>query len=265
MRLKVFHRTLYSYDAPVPYALQRQRLSPLTGSTQSILSWEVGVEGATEQVRFFDQFGNDTRLLSVSGAPHMIEITAQGEVEVRDEMAGVTGPHTGFAPLWLFERETVLTTAGPLVSEIANGIGDGGHLDRLHGLSTAIRDRVAYRVGATDAGTTAEDAVARGEGVCQDHSHIFLAAARLLGFPARYVSGYLMLDDAVEQVATHAWAEAHVSGLGWVAFDVSNGIAPDGRYVRLATGLDYRDAMPVSGIRMGQAQEQLEVHITVEQ
>lgn len=264
MRLKVFHRTLYSYDAPVPYALQRLRLSPLTGNTQLILSWQVDVEGATEEVRFFDQFGNDTRLLSVSGTPHTIEVTAQGEVEVRDT-AGVTGPHTGFAPLWLFERETALTTAGPLVGEIANDVGDGGHLDRLHGLSAAIRERVAYRVGATDAGTTAEDAVARGEGVCQDHSHIFLAAARLLGFPARYVSGYLMLDDAVEQVATHAWAEAHVAGLGWVAFDISNGIAPDGRYVRLATGLDYRDAMPVSGIRMGQAQEQLEVHITVEQ
>ena len=88
---------------------------------------------------------------------------------------------------------------------------------------------------------------------------------RSLGFPARYVSGYLRLDDTIDQVATHAWAEAHLSGLGWVGFDISNGIAPDGRYVRLATGRDYRDAMPVSGIRLGQAQERLEVHITVEQ
>ena len=264
MRLKVSHRTLYSYDAPVPYALQRLRLTPLNGHTQVVLSWSVAVDGATEEVRFTDHFGNDTRLLSVSGEPHMIEITARGEVDVRDT-AGVTGAHTGFAPLWLFEHPTALTAAGPLVGGLARAAGEGGELDRLHALSHAIRERVAYRVGATDAGTTAEDAVAQGEGVCQDHSHIFLAAARLMGFPARYISGYLMLDDAVEQVATHAWAEAHVSGLGWVAFDVSNGIAPDARYVRLATGRDYRDAMPVSGIRLGQAQEQLEVHITVEQ
>ena len=264
MLLKVSHRTLYSYDAPVPYALQRLRLSPRDGHTQTVLSWSIEVVGATEEVGFLDQFGNDTRLVSVSGDPHTIEITASGEVEVR-ETAGVTGAHTGFAPLGLFEHETALTAAGPLVTEIAQSAGEGGEIERLHALSHAIRERVAYVVGATDAATTAEDAVARGQGVCQDHSHIFLAAARGMGFAARYVSGYLMLDDTTEQVATHAWAEAHVSGLGWIAFDVSNGISPDGRYVRLATGRDYRDAMPVSGIRLGQAQEQLEVRITVEQ
>lgn len=264
MLLKVFHRTLYTYDAPVPYALQRLRLTPQGNKNQTVASWTVDIEGAQQEVRFLDQFGNDTRLLSVSGTPHTIAITASGEVEVHDS-AGVTGAHTGFAPLWLFEPETALTSAGPLVSEIANGVQGDGDVERLHALSHAIRERVAYAVGATDVATTAEDAIARGEGVCQDHSHIFLAAARKLGFPARYVSGYLLLDDAKEQVATHAWAEAHVKGLGWVAFDVSNGISPDERYVRLATGRDYRDAMPVSGIRLGQSQEQLEVRITVEQ
>lgn len=264
MRLRIAHRTLYSYDEPVAYALQRVRLSPQNGHTQTVLSWSLQVAGARQEVAFLDQFGNDTRLMSVSGDAHAVEIAAGGEVEVRDT-AGITGPHTGFAPLWLFSHETALTAAGPLVGEIADAVPGGGDLDRLHALSGLIRERVAYAVGATDAATAAEEAVARGQGVCQDHSHIFLAAARRMGFPARYVSGYLMLDDAVEQVATHAWAEAHVDGLGWVAFDVSNGIAPDERYVRLATGRDYRDAMPVSGIRLGRAQEQLEVHITVEQ
>ena len=128
-----------------------------------------------------------------------------------------------------------------------------------------IADRVAYTVGATNSGTTAEEALLQGTGVCQDHTHIFTAAARLLGFPARYVSGYLMMNDRLDQAATHAWAEAHVDDLGWVAFDVANGISADERYVRVATGRDYRDAMPVSGIRLGQAEEQLAVHITVEQ
>ena len=85
------------------------------------------------------------------------------------------------------------------------------------------------------------------------------------GFPARYVSGYLMMDHAAEQAASHAWAEAHVDGLGWVAFDAANGFRPTSRYVRVATGRDYRDAMPVSGIRLGQAEERLAVQITVEQ
>ena len=131
-------------------------------------------------------------------------------------------------------------------------------------MNTIERAR-AYTAGATHAGTTAEEALKQGSGVCQDHAHIFAAAARLLGFPARYVSGYLMMDDTIDQAASHAWAEAHVAGLGWVAFDASNGISPDERYVRLAIGRDYRDAMPVSGIRLGWAEEQLAVRITVEQ
>lgn len=264
MRLRISHRTVYSYDEPVSYALQRVRLTPLSGPTQAVLSWALDVRGAVREVAFADQFGNETQLLSVSGGSRLMEVVASGEVDVRDT-AGVTGPHSGFAPLWLFEHETELTHPGPLVQQVADGVSGTDVLERLHALSKAIRERVAYVVGVTDATTTAEAAFERGEGVCQDHSHIFLAAARRLGFPARYVSGYLMLDDAIEQVATHAWAEAHVPGLGWVAFDVSNGISPDGRYVRLATGRDYRDAMPVSGIRMGRGKEQLEVHITVEQ
>jgi transglutaminase-like putative cysteine protease len=86
-----------------------------------------------------------------------------------------------------------------------------------------------------------------------------------MGFPARYVSGYLMMNDRVEQDASHAWAEAHVPGLGWVGFDVSNGISPDDRYVRLATGLDYRNAAPVSGMRIGASTESMDVSLQVQQ
>ena len=74
-----------------------------------------------------------------------------------------------------------------------------------------------------------------------------------------------MLDDRTTQNAMHAWAEAHIDGLGWVGFDVSNGISPDSRYVRVATGLDYSDAAPVSGTRVGGAGESLEVQIEVAQ
>jgi transglutaminase-like putative cysteine protease len=82
--------------------------------------------------------------------------------------------------------------------------------------------------------------------VCQDHAHIFIGAARAADIPARYVSGYLMMNDRIEQDATHAWAEAHVEELGWVGFDISNGISPDPRYVRVATGRDYRHAAPLT-------------------
>ena len=74
-----------------------------------------------------------------------------------------------------------------------------------------------------------------------------------------------MMNDRTEQEATHAWAEAHVDGLGWVGFDVSNSISPDERYVRVATGLDYREAAPVSGLLVGAGVESLAVTLQVQQ
>lgn len=264
MRLRITHRTEYRYASPIQYALQRLRLLPMSGTLQTVISWALKIEGAREECRFSDQFGNDTRLLSAHGEPHTIAVEAAGEVETFDR-AGVSGVHRGFAPLWLFRHQTALTGAGEAVEALAGSIGEGSELDRLHRLMGAIVERVAYEQGTTDAATTAEQALAKGTGVCQDHAHVFIAAARTIGFPARYVSGYLMLDAAAAQAASHAWAEAHVANLGWVAFDCANGISPDERYVRLATGRDYRDAMPVSGILLGQAEERLAVTITVEQ
>lgn len=264
MLLKISHHTKYSYGSLVHYALQRLRLFPKTGRTQTVRSWRVHIEGANEEVTFNDEFGNETHLVSATGAAHGTTIVASGEVETKNT-AGISGPHAGFAPLWLFEPPTALTESGPGIAKLAGSLTRGADLDRLHALMNAIRDRVTYIVGATGPETTAEQALAQGSGVCQDHAHVFVAAARKMGFPARYVSGYLMMDDRIEQVASHAWGEAHVDRLGWVAFDASNGISPDERYVRIAVGRDYRDAMPVSGIRLGVADERLDVRITVEQ
>lgn len=264
MRLKISHRTEYRYDAPVQYALQRLRLVPRSCRTQTIHNWSLSVEGATEEARFVDHFENDTRLVSIASDATTIGIDAWGEVETFDT-AGVFGEHKGFAPLWLFQQQTDLTEPGEGVRELAMAVGEGSELDRLHQLMSMIGVRVAYTIGSTHPGTTAEQALKQGSGVCQDHAHIFAATARLLGFPARYISGYLMLNETIDQAAGHAWAEAHVPGLGWVAFDPSNGISPDERYVRMAVGRDYRDAMPVSGIRLGPAEEQLAVSVTVEQ
>ena len=143
--------------------------------------------------------------------------------------------------------------------------GETDDVPRLHALSAVVRDVVAYRPGGSHVGSSAEDAVEAGEGVCQDHAHVFIAAARVLGYSARYVSGYLLMNDVVEQDATHAWAEVWVDALGWVGFDISNGISPDDRYVRLATGLEYRAAAPISGVTYGAGDESLEVALRVQQ
>lgn len=260
MELRVRHATRYLYGAPLGGGLLRLRLTPRSNAVQRVEGWTVAVEGARVETRFTDHHGNLTTLARIEPGARALAAVAEGAARV-GTANGVTGPHDATAPLWLYRRTTPLTTAGPGVAALPSPAG--GDLGALHALSAAILAAMPWTVGATESVTPAEDALAGGAGVCQDHVHVFLAAARRAGVPARYVSGYLRMDDRDEQEAGHAWAEAWVEGLGWTGFDVSNGHSPDGRYLMLATGLDAREAAPVKGIILGGGEESLDVTLTV--
>lgn len=265
MRLKISHETRYTYDRPVEYGLQQVRLTPRTSAVQSVLSWSIAVEGGRPEVEFTDQHRNRVTLISIDAGRTDIRVSCSGEVETLAGH-GVVGPHLGGAPLWYYRRFTRLTEAGERVRALVASLPGGEDaIARLHRLSNAVHGAIVYETDRTGSGTTAEQALETGHGVCQDHAHTFISAARALGVPARYVSGYLMMNDRVEQTATHAWAEAHVDGLGWVGFDVSNAISADERYVRVATGLDYDGALPVSGIIFGGGAESMQVQVQVQQ
>jgi transglutaminase-like putative cysteine protease len=264
MRLKIEHQTVYSFETPVSYGLQHLRKTPKSARFQNVLHWETHIDGGIKEVTFDDHHHNVIELVSFTPGTRSLTVTSRGEVELTDD-SGIVGPHRGPAPLWLYLRETPRTQARTGVRALVREVAARSDLDGMHALSAAIRDRITFEVGASDAGWSAEDAVAAGRGVCQDHTHVFVACARRMGVPARYVSGYLMLDDQTAQTAMHAWAEAHVDGLGWVGFDVANGYSPDTRYVRVATGLDYTDAAPVSGQYAGGTGESLRVKIDVAQ
>ena len=265
MLLKIAHTTTYTYDAPVSYALQRLRIRPTPSVLQNVLSWTLSVTGGNVAGSHKDHYGNHVDLICAEEGTQQLAIHVSGEVETQDK-AGVLGPVYGRAPLWHFCRETPMTKPGKMVNELAGSVDvSDDRLGALHALSVAVLSAVKYELATTDPQTTAEEAVAQGRGGCQDHANVFIAAARVHGIPARYVSGYLQLDDRIDQDASHAWAEAHVDGLGWVGFDGANGISPDGRYVRLAIGRDAADAAPVSGLRMGNSGESLIVSLQVQQ
>jgi transglutaminase-like putative cysteine protease len=265
MLLKIKHVSKYTYDEPVPYALQRIRLTPQSTRNQKVHDWHVNYHGASREVLYTDGFGNLTELVRNERNAHDMTITVGGTVETFNN-AGVEGEDTGPTPLWTWLRETPLTTPGPSVLALAREfVETSGRLELLHRILERVHERIRFVVGATEVTTDAETALNNAEGVCQDHTHVFVSVARLLGIPARYVSGYLLIDGETQQAASHAWSEAHVDGIGWIGFDAANGVSPDERYVRLATGLDYRDAAPMSGIRHGAGGERLAVDINVEQ
>lgn len=267
MQLKISHLTKYHYDAPVQYSLQQIRLMPQSRQgQQEVVHWHTTIEGGVKELEFEDQHKNRVMLVSVKDGQTELSIHCEGEI-VTTDTHGIVGENGGFAPLWLFKRPTEITQPGPHIAKLVKALGDAfdDDIQRMHALSRIISETVAYETGKTHSETTAEEALGHGHGVCQDHAHIFITAARLMGYPARYVSGYLMMDDRTDQEASHAWAEAHLAGIGWVGFDVSNDISPDERYVRIATGLDYKEAAPVSGLRYGDSDESMIVSLQVQQ
>jgi transglutaminase-like putative cysteine protease len=268
MLLTISHVTEYLYSDPVSYALQQLRLTPKSRAGQNVVNWNTQISGGSVNLAYEDHNNNYVELVEIEPDVSRVEIRSNGQVETSDN-SGIVGSHGGFAPLWMFERTTDLTAPGPNIRKLAREHKPESTVEGMHALSAAILSTVDYSTDTTHSATTAEEAMQQGTGVCQDHSHIFISVCRLIGIPARYVSGYLLMDGQTDQVASHAWAEAHLPSLGWVGFDVSNGISPDERYVRVATGLDYRDVAPIRGVRFGaqggNLDETLVVSIRVEQ
>ena len=266
----ISHQTIFDFETTPRSVVQRLHLSPPERSYQRVLEWKVLIDGGTVELETDDYHGNHIHLCHHDMVSQRIEITCRGRVEVSDT-SGIVGEHDNPIPLAQFVNATPLSKPGPLIKRMCKEMNDfckaneNDDVAILHELSSRILERIRYTKGKTDTSTTAEEAMKLGKGVCQDHVHAFIAAARLLGYPARYVSGYLMMEDTEVQEAGHAWAEAHVESLGWVGLDISNMISPDDRYVKLATGFDYLDIAPVSGVKFGSAEEQLSTTIVVSQ
>jgi transglutaminase-like putative cysteine protease len=264
MRVAVHHQTIYRYESAAQYSVQYLRLSPRTTMRQKVISWKLETPGTCRP--FSDTFGNDSHVVVVDRAHDEIRVRARGEVEVNDdaEICEDIGPQNPE----VYKRMTPLTTPSPplasLAADVAVHVGKDGNdaLKGLDALMNALRDRIEYKQGVTHSATSAAEAFQRSAGVCQDHAHVFLTCARILGFPARYVSGYLAAEGEGE-LASHAWAEVWLPERGWTGFDVANRARPGGRYVRLAVGLDYLDACPVRGFRRGGFGESLDVEVQV--
>jgi transglutaminase-like putative cysteine protease len=257
MKIKVTHETCYAYDSPTKRSIQLLRVTPLSLGRQKVLSWSLALPRCGSEL--FDGFGNCCTLLSLPEPHECLRIKAQGEVELEEDLDWLEDDRL---PPGLFLRETPLTRCtGPIREMAARRLGRGVSRRALQALSADILAHMPYAKGRTGVSTSADEAFALGVGVCQDHTHVFLAGARAMGVPARYVSGYLYTESE-QHLASHAWAEAWLDGR-WYVFDVSNQLFAPARHVQIALGLDYNDAAPVRGIRVGGGHEHMDYRVQV--
>ena len=262
MTLKIKHKTIYYFETGVSSGLQQMRKVPQSDDLQKVLDWTVSLSGAKRDFTFKDHFGNHVELLSLIPGIKKLSIECKGTVDVQYKN-GIRSKCTKELPLWCYKRHTQVVIAGPETRKILKHLGQYQDVGFFHRLMKLIRDKVEYEKDRTDVNTNSEQALKQGKGVCQDFTHIFLACSRSMGFPARYISGFLLQNKQMHQDAMHAWAEVFLDGLGWVGFDTANGISPDEKYVKVAKGLDYFDAAPIKGARFGGKKEKMFVKIEV--
>jgi transglutaminase-like putative cysteine protease len=268
MLIRVSHLTTYRYDTPATSVIQTLRLTPRNHEGQFVMNWRVDVSTDCRLEQHEDAFGNFSHAFTADGPLEELKVLVEGEVETRDTQGIVRGAVERFPPS-LYLRETPLTRPDDAIAAFAAAAKektDDDVLPILHRILERLFDDMQYDTNPTYATTTAAEAFALKRGVCQDLTHIFIAAARSLNVPARYVGGYFHRDDGVTaQDAGHAWAEGFVPGLGWVAFDTANGICATDAHIRVAVGLDYLGAAPVRGMRYGGSGETLAVSDQVDQ
>jgi transglutaminase-like putative cysteine protease len=269
MRLEIRHETIYRYSTLANYSIEYLRLTPRSEGGQRTLAWHIDAPG--RRWRQTDAYGNSTLVISIVEPHDEVRIVAHGEVETTDER-GMILPHDCAVPPLAFALPTPLTAADAGIDVLAqhvarareSGAGVRGGLETL---MQAIVDSMDYVRGTTDVNATAAQALALGAGVCQDMTHVFLAACRAAGLPARYISGYL-LDEPDHAASSHAWAEAWIPeanrGAGaWLGYDVPQNRLAGPELCRLAVGRDYLDASPVRGMRFGGSEEDMEVFVSV--
>jgi transglutaminase-like putative cysteine protease len=268
MHIDISHETIYRYDHPVSGVIQMLRLTPRNHDGQYVVDWRIDVSENCQLDQHEDAFGNITHVFSADGPFSELRVLVEGEVDTQDTGGVVRGAIERFPPS-LYLRETDLTRLDEAIAEFARGAREAAGddtLNILHELLARLHRDIVYDTNPTHAATTAAESFALKRGVCQDLTHIFIAAARSLAIPARYIGGHFHRTDGVtDQEAGHAWAEAFVPDLGWVAFDAANGISATEAHVRVAVGLDYLGAAPVRGTRTGGGGEALGVAVRVQQ
>ncbi len=262
MRIRVDYQTVYEYAQAASDVLQLLRVQPAGHEGQHIVNWRIDTDVDGHLKRAEDSFGNITHMFYPDGPVKRLSLHVTGEVDTLESHGVLSG---GYEPLppQVFLRQTDLTRPDEALRVLARHIDTGDELATCHRLTSHLYERFNFDPDVTHAHSDAAHAFAIKAGVCQDYSHVFVSVVRSLGIPARYVSGHLVRNDGlVTQPAAHAWAEALIPDLGWVAFDPTNGMCATEAYLRVAVGLDYRDAAPVRGARRGGGAETMAVAVT---
>lgn len=279
MAYSVRHITNFCYAPAVRESVMEVRMHPRTDFRQRCLSYSLNVEPRANVMVYRDFYGNSVHNFDIPERHESIEVMAQAIVDVlptrEADPAGVEDwdeldRRVAQTDYWEMMMPSHFARPGLLLEKLAEELDlrrRGNPLDLLRELNARLYEKFDYAPNTTEVDSPIDDALQSRRGVCQDFAHIMITLVRQLKIPCRYVSGYLYHEDeSMDRSpagATHAWVEAYLGELGWLAFDPTNNLEGCDRHVRVALGRDYADVPPTRGIYKGEAESELSVLVTV--
>jgi transglutaminase-like putative cysteine protease len=273
MLLRISHETKLSYTSPVAETVFEVRMAPPTDDDQTNLGYRLRTTPQATVTPFRDGMGNRVDMFNVTKPYQQLVILATSYVRTHrrpgpSRLQGLTRLGEGevgidaielLQPSPLVDKSEALdqfVASLPQLSEATSAVGF------LETLMEAVRDRLIFEPEVTKVRTPVSEALTLGRGVCQDIAHLFIAACRGLGLPARYVSGYV---NHPGEIATHAWCQIWGGDrVGWVDVDPTDKSFVADDHVAIAFGRDYSDVPPNKGQWRGQAEETISVVVNVE-
>lgn len=265
MRLSIDHRTSYRFSAPQTRLVQMLRLTPEDTHDQTVASWRIDVDCDARLRTTRDGFGNIVTMLYAEGPLTAIDVAVTGEVLTSDNPGVLRGALDPLPPQ-VFRRSSPATEPGEALERFTTKTtGGDATIETLHILNGALHERFRVLNRRGDPSRTVVEVFAGREANPRDMGQLMVTAARVLGLPARYVSGYCLSGfDGANRPTPHGWAEVWIEDLGWVSFDPCFATSADESYVRVAIGLDAAGAAPVAGFRLGEGEEELRAEVSVE-
>jgi len=276
----VRHTTKFRYDPAIRESIMEVRLQPRSDGGQRCLSFNLKVDPAANIMQYRDFMGNTVHHFDIAASHAEVTVKAESSVEVQTASEPRISDCGDWSDLdaqvasgdyWemLLPSHFARSTSG--LEDLASKLKcerRGNPLTLLTELNTAIYELFSYVPHSTKVDSPIEEALESLQGVCQDFAHIMIALVRRLNVPCRYVSGYMFHRDEEEkdrslEGASHAWVEALVPRMGWIAFDPTNNLLGADRHIRVASGRDYADVPPTRGVYKGEAQSELSVSVTV--
>jgi transglutaminase-like putative cysteine protease len=279
MAYSVRHITSFRYEPAVRESVMEVRMQPRTDFRQRCLSFSLDVTPRANMMMYRDFYGNAVHHFDIPEKHNLIELTAQAIVDVLPPRALQPGDADNWTELdarvgdtdyWEMLLPSQYARPTELLEKLTSELDltrRGNPYELLVELNGKLFELFDYVPNSTQVDSPIDDALRTRRGVCQDFAHIMIALVRQLKIPCRYVSGYLHHEakthDRSAAGATHAWVEAYLGDLGWVAFDPTNNLLGCDRHVRVAVGRDYADVPPNRGVHRGEAESELSVTVSV--